>query len=94
MTYDEFVSVREAIEYIGFDLDTTPMTFVTDNFAYRGIIQNLFGADKNADPLVVLIECHDIHDTSGAGNDMVAIPISYLVGIRHDAKKHRLERKK
>lgn len=92
MTFEELENVIEALKCIDIHLDYDAVNFVTRNGSYRGILRARVGDQVSS--LVLLIECIDIHDTSGAGSDFVTVPLSNLVSVRHDAKSHRLERNK
>lgn len=86
----EFFAVLDLMRMTPSNPDTDNATFITNKTSYRGRIKKIY--NKSPTPPCLLIECFDIHDTSGAGNDFVAIPLSELVGMYHDAKSHRLER--
>ena len=90
MTFDDYVATRDALRGIGVDPEKDIVTFCTKDYAMRGVITYFYGSGST----VLLIECIDAFDTSGAGNDFVAVPLSELVQIKHDAKKARYERNK
>jgi hypothetical protein len=92
MTFEELENIIEALSLIDIHLKYDAVNFITRNGSYRGKLKSRVG-DQVAS-LVLLIECIDVHDTSGAGNDFVIIPLSSLISVRHDAKSARLERKK
>lgn len=91
MTYDEYLASMEALRDIQIDPNDCQVSFVHRDGGYRGRIRNSFGVKEN---LVLLLDCWDPHDTSGAGHDFVAIPLSQVIAIYHNAKKHRYERSK
>jgi len=90
MTFEEFENALEALLAIDMDPDVEPVTFFTEDRGYRGIIKRKFGINKNN--AVLLIECLDWTDTSGAGYDYVTLPISKLLAMKHDAGSYRIEK--
>lgn len=91
MTYNEYLASVEALRDIQIDPNKEQITFTLGDGGYRGRIKKAFGA---SDALVLLLDCWDPHDTSGAGPDFVALPLSQVVAFHHNAKKHRYERSK
>lgn len=91
MTYDEYLASVEALRDIQIDPNDEQVNFVCGDGSFRGKIRNSFGVKEN---LVLLLDCWDPHDTSGAGHDFVAVPLSQVVAIYHNAQKHRYERSK
>ena len=89
MTLSEFSSAVEMLKDIHLDPRKDIVTFMTEKYAWRGTI-----CDAQGNHLVLMIKCIDAFDTSNAGNDVVAVPLSELVAIKHDAKKSRYERNK
>lgn len=92
MNYSEFTNAIEALKTFRIDPEIECVSFVTRNSAYRGYLRDERGHD--ADSIILIVECYDAFDTSGAGNDIVFLPLSNLVAIRHDAKALRYERNK
>ena len=90
MTFEEFENALQALLLVDMDPETEPVTFLTEGRGYRGIIKRRVGKNHP----VLLIECRDWSDTSGAGYDYVTIPLSNLVMMKHDAKSYRMEKQK
>jgi len=91
MTFEEFENAIEALLAIDMDPRLDPVTFFTEDRGHRGVIKKRFGMRDQA---VLLIECLDWTDTSGAGYDYVTLPISKLLAMKHDAGSYRIEKQK
>jgi hypothetical protein len=89
---DEFHSSMDAFKEAGIEIKGACLTFVTVAGGYRGKVRKII--DRRPESLGLLIEVVDVHDTSGAGKDFVAVPLSQIVAVYHNAQKHRYERSK
>jgi hypothetical protein len=89
MTWNEYECVLKAMKAINIDLSVDLVTFITATNTWRGRLEDVIEGNPHTD--LLLIECIDAHDTSGAGSDFVAVPLSQLVAVKHDAKKARYE---
>jgi len=92
MDNNEFTVALDLLKKANVDPQADCLTFITKGGMYRGRIKAR--TPSAIDNLVFLIEIIDVHDTSGAGNDLVAVPLSQIISVYHDAMKHRLERNK